>query len=76
MIIFLPDPQELINTMEFKEVIQIKLPSGGLVNAEPLSYDQMRVINVVSTDPMDYMHQKYQPGEVITHRLAGGGPTE
>lgn len=66
MIIYLPDPQELINAMEFKETIQIKLPSGGYVNAEPLSYNQLRVIDVVSTDPMDYMHERYQPGEVVT----------
>jgi hypothetical protein len=69
MIIYFPDPQQLINSMESREVVQIKLPSGGYVNAEPLAYNQVRIIEVVSTDPMDYMHDKYQPGNIVTHEL-------
>ena len=66
MIIYLPDPQELINAMEFQATIQIPLSSGGFVTAQPLSYNQARVIGIVSTDPMDYMDEKYQPGELIS----------
>ena len=66
MIIYLPDPQEIINAMEYQETIQIPLSSGGFVNARPLCYKQARVIGVVSTDPMDYMNEKYQPGELIS----------
>ncbi len=66
MIIYYPDPQELVNNIEFKTVVQLQLPSGGHVNAEPLAYNQMRIINIVSTDPMDYLQEKYQPGEIIT----------
>lgn len=66
MIIYYPEPQELVNNVEFKAVVQIQLPSGGHVNAEPLAYNQMRIINIVSTDPMDYLLEKYQPGEIIT----------
>lgn len=66
MIMYVADPQELINGMEFREVVQIKLPSGGYVNAESLAYNKMRIIEVVSTDPMDYMYEQYQPGNVIT----------
>lgn len=66
MIIYYPDPQELVNNIEFKTVVQLQLPSGGHVNAEPLAYNQMRIINIVSTDPMDYLLEKYQPGEIIT----------
>ena len=66
MIMYVSDPQELINGMEFREVVQLKLPSGGYVNAETLPCNQMRIIEVVSTDPMDYMYEQYQPGNVIT----------
>lgn len=66
MIMYIADPQDLINGMEFRETVQIKLPSGGYVNAESLANNQMRIIEVVSTDPMDYMYEQYQPGNVIT----------
>ncbi len=66
MIIFVPDPQEIINTIEYMKTVQIQLPSGGFVNAEPLAYNQIRIIGVVSTDPMDYMDERYQPGMVVT----------
>ena len=65
MIIYYPDPQDLINNTEFQEVIQIKLSSGGHINAEPITYNQMRVINVVSTDPMDFLDVNHQPGQII-----------
>lgn len=65
MIMYTADPQALINSMEFREVIQIPLPSGGYVNAEALSCSRMRIIEVVSTDPMDYMYEQYQPGNII-----------
>ena len=66
MIIYVPDPQALIENMEFREVIQIKLPSGGHVNAEAVAGNQLRILEVVSTDPMDYMNDKYQPGKVVS----------
>ena len=69
MIIYFPDPQQMIDSVESREVVQIKLPSGGYVNAEPIAVNQMRIIEVVSTDPMDYMYEKYQPGMVITYEL-------
>jgi hypothetical protein len=62
----MPNPEELLNNMEFRELIQIKLPSGGYVNAESLAYNKMRVVEIVSTDPMDYMDEQYQPGNIIT----------
>ncbi len=66
MIIYLPDPQEIINAMEYQATIQIPLSSGGFVNAQPLTYNQARVIGIVSTDPMDYLNEKYQPGQLIS----------
>jgi len=65
MIIYHPDAQALINQAEFRETLQIKLPSGGFVNAEALPANRLRILQVVSTDPMDYMIDKYQPGIVL-----------
>ncbi len=66
MIMYTADPQELITGMQFRETVQIKLPSGGYVNAESLPNNQMRIIEIVSTDPMDYMYEQYQPGNIIS----------
>lgn len=65
MIIYYPDAHSLIALAEFREKRQIKLPSGGFVNAEALPDNRLRILEVVSTDPMDYMIEKYQPGMVI-----------
>jgi len=65
MIIYYPDAQALIDQAEFREMLQIKLPSGGFVNAEALPSNRLRIVEVVSTDPMDYMIEKYQPGMVL-----------
>ena len=40
MIIYLPDPQEIINTMEYQETM-IPL-SSEVLNAQPLAYNQAR----------------------------------
>ncbi|MEQ8199830.1 MAG: YlzJ-like family protein [Syntrophomonadaceae bacterium] len=66
MIIYLPDPLEIMDAAPFQQTIQIPLPSGGFVNAQPLDFKQARIIGIVSTDPMDYMNEKYQPGAVIS----------
>jgi len=65
MIIYYPDAQALIDKLEFREMLQIKLPSGGFVNAEALTANRLRIVEVVSTDPMDFMIDKYQPGMVL-----------
>jgi hypothetical protein len=69
MILYLPDPLELLENSKTNELINIKLPSGGSMNAEPLDFGQLRIIEIISTDPMDYMDSKYQPGTVIKLRL-------
>lgn len=66
MIIYMPDPQEIISALPFQPTIQISLPSGGFVNAQPLDFNQARIIGIVSTDPADYLDEKYQPGALIS----------
>jgi hypothetical protein len=69
MILYTPNPLELLENSKTNELINIKLPSGGIVNAEALDFGQFRIVEIISTDPMDYMNSKYQPGVVIKLRL-------
>ncbi len=65
MILYTPNPLELLETSKTNELVNIKLPSGGSINAEPLDFCQLRIVEIISTDPMDYMDSKYQPGNII-----------
>ncbi|MDD4803046.1 MAG: YlzJ-like family protein [Syntrophomonas sp.] len=65
MIIYTPNPLELLENKDASILINIKMPSGGSLNVEPLGYDQIRIVDIMSTDPMDFMNNKYQPGNVI-----------
>ena len=63
MIIYIPNPWEALNQNETLPRIRIKLPSGGHLNGECLEVDQVRVLSLDSTDPMDYI--THQPGSII-----------
>jgi len=65
MIIYVPDPLELLNREDDKHLVNIKLPSGGHLTAESVDYKQWKVVDICSTDPMDYMDARQQPGSVI-----------
>jgi hypothetical protein len=71
MIIYMPEPMDLLNNQNVPECKTISLPSGGYLNLEILDSYKARVIGVVSTDPMDYMNQHYQPGNLLdlTYRI-------
>jgi hypothetical protein len=69
MILYTPNPLELLETGEAIKLINVKLPSGGSMNAQALDFGQLRIVEIISTDPMDYMDSKYQPGNVIQLRL-------
>ena len=63
MIIYIPNPWEALNQNETLPRIRIKLASGGHLNGECLEVDQVRVLSLDSTDPMDYI--THQPGSII-----------
>jgi len=63
VIIYIPNPWEALNQNETLPRIRIKLPSGGHLNGECLEVDQVRVLSLDSTDPMDYI--THQPGSII-----------
>lgn len=70
MIFYSPAPMELFDVSENKELIHIKLPSGGFISAEPSSYKKLKVIDIVSTDPMDYMNSRIQPGQILELKVS------
>jgi hypothetical protein len=69
MILYAPDPQQLFENINTNEIVNIKLPSGGSINAEALDFGRLRIVEIISTDPMDFMNSKYQPGSVIKLKL-------
>lgn len=70
MIFYYPDPIDLLNnTATKRQQVRLKLPSGGHVLGEVVDVDQVRVLQVVSTDPQDYLQAHYQPGNVLTLEL-------
>ncbi|MDD2585574.1 MAG: YlzJ-like family protein [Syntrophomonadaceae bacterium] len=66
MIIYAPDPFDLLDKSESRQKIVMQLPSGGLVTAEVCDNNSLRVVSLNSTDPMDYMQSNYQPGSIIS----------
>jgi hypothetical protein len=66
VILYLPEPFEF-GTEEKKseQSFSLKLPSGGELVVEVCGQNQVRVIDIRSTEPMDYINVKFQPGSVI-----------
>ncbi len=65
MIYYLADPLELLENYKPGQQNNYQLPSGGIVTAEMLPDSRVRVISIISTDPMDYMNASLSPGQVI-----------
>ena len=66
MIFYTPAPLELLNNIDSANIISIPLPSGGYIRAEAVENNRIRVMDLVSTDPMDYMDERLQPGRLIS----------
>jgi hypothetical protein len=65
VIIYIADPMELLQSQEDRKLVKIKLPSGGHLTAEPIDFNQWKVVDICSTDPMDYMNQRNLPGTIL-----------
>ncbi|HWP96181.1 MAG TPA: YlzJ-like family protein [Syntrophomonadaceae bacterium] len=65
MIFYLPEDQAYLENEKTPERRYFQLPSGGLVAAEVWQPDQMRVVQVISTDPQDFLHSDLQPGSIL-----------
>lgn len=66
MIYYSPAPLELLNSTDPAKIISIPLRSGGCIRAEAVDCHRIRVLDLVSTDPMDYMDELIQPGALIS----------
>lgn len=66
MILFMPDPTVLLQEEQDKKLIKIQLPSGGNLTAEVMDGSRWKIVDISSTDPMDYMNPKTSPGRIIT----------
>lgn len=65
MIYYLMNPLELLEHLPQKERRYYRLPSGGILTAEVLPTGQQQVVDIMSTDPVDYMNAKLVPGELL-----------
>lgn len=65
MIVYLPEPFDLLNVPE-NNTITVKLVSGGYLTAELCEYNKLKVLSISSTDPMDYLKDNLQPGSIIS----------
>ncbi len=64
MIMYSSDPMSLVS-WEAHANYRIPLASGGHVEAEGLEGGKIRILSVSSTDPMDYLDLRYQPGNIL-----------
>ncbi|MGI6435668.1 MAG: YlzJ-like family protein [Syntrophomonadaceae bacterium] len=65
MIMYAPDPMSIIDP-KAPQSMTIPLASGGHVLAENDDNNRIRIISICSTDPMDFLDPRYQPGNILT----------
>ncbi|MEQ8173674.1 MAG: YlzJ-like family protein [Syntrophomonadaceae bacterium] len=65
MIFYWPEMQAWDNSSKPNEKRYFKLPSGGTLAAEVWGRDQLRVVEVISTDPGDYLNSVIEPGRIL-----------
>lgn len=66
MIFYWPEMQALAESAPPRERKYFRLPSGGTLAAEAWEQDQLRVVEVISTDLADYMNALIQPGSILS----------
>lgn len=71
MIMYAPDPMNIV-ALQAPNSITIPLASGGHVVAESEGCNRIRIVSVCSTDPMDFLDSRYQPGNILTLDPATG----
>lgn len=66
--IFYLDPNDIFNKCNNEEKhlnISISLNSGGTVYAQHIEGNKLKILSIESTNPMDFLHPDYQPGNTI-----------
>ena len=70
LVYFYVGPQDIYQPIfEQRETTEVVLPSGGILQVETLSTDEVRVVSLMSTDPMDFLDPRYAPGNIISRKL-------
>ena len=65
MIFYWPEMQAWDDSKQPGEKRYFKLPSGGTLAAEVWGHDQLRVLEIISTDPADYLNSMIEPGRTL-----------
>lgn len=65
MIFYWPEMQAWDDLSKPNERRYFKLPSGGILAAEVWGQDRLRVVEVISTDPADYINSAVEPGRIL-----------
>jgi hypothetical protein len=65
MLYYLPENFDVNEFQDSKTFLAIKLASGGFVTAEAIDHQHVRIWSINSTDPMDYLNDRYKPGQVL-----------
>lgn len=65
MLYYLPETFDFKDYQDDKPVVKIDLVSGGFITAESVDYNHVRIWTINSTNPMDYLDSRYQPGEIL-----------
>ena len=65
MIYYMLEPLELLEHLPQNERRYYRLSSGGILTAEVLPSGQQQVVDILSTDPMDYINAELSPGTLL-----------
>lgn len=66
MIFYWPETQPWGDPLQPRQRKYFRLPSGGTLAAEAWDCDQLRVVEIISTDLADYMNSVIQPGSILS----------
>jgi len=72
LILYTVMPVEEVMQQEGKrQILEVRV-KGRIIQVEPVSPTEGRVLRVISTDPQDFLDPGIQPGSLVS--LWGGGP--
>lgn len=71
MIFYAPDPMDLPWQYAQEPTFMIPLASGGHVVAQNMANNRIRIVAVNSTDPVEFLDKRYQPGNVLVMTAQG-----
>ena len=65
MIAYFPDPFSLFSASSSPADISVALPGGSIVEIRACGHAAYQVLNLISTDPQDYLCGPFRPGSII-----------